>query len=125
MDSIKQFISAILCAGFILFVMFTQEHKRDVPSCYKGGMGEDGPVIYNRFKNNVTIQCKAVNDMKIPKTWHDVSGMKRHFIGIIQDRDEKLVASKWWRPSKQRWEYVLEKDYIVNLNITLRENSLK
>ena len=40
-------------------------------------------------------------------------GDKCHLVKRIKDGDESLIVYKYWRPEKQRWQYMTEKEYLI------------
>lgn len=46
--------------------------------------------------------------MAMPKTWHRLDYGKCHLISEIQDGETFVIVYKYWRPARQRWEYVAE-----------------
>lgn len=58
---------------------------------------------------------------KIPKTYH-IAGTKYHLVAIVQDGEEEIVVSKYWRPFKQRWEYMASQKQHVLMGIQIAKN---
>lgn len=85
----------------------------DMPYCRvdSDGIDIDGYVsldeIHSLSQAIILDECAV----EIPEYWYkykDNSNPKCHLLGVIDDNGAKLVTYKWWRPSKQRWEYETE-----------------
>ena len=57
------------------------------------------------------------------KCWHDCHGFKCHSLQIMFDGDEELIAYKYWRKHKKRWEYCLEPLWFIEYMQELKEKS--
>jgi len=56
---------------------------------------------------------------KVLKKWHNVIGHKCHFLSEVQDGDLTLIAYKYWRAGKQRWEYELIPLWLLEYELSL------
>lgn len=50
--------------------------------------------------------------MTIPKTWRDRTH-KYHLVQEFKDGEVELVVYKCWWKYKQRWNYTVEKKYLI------------
>ncbi len=85
----------------------------DVPYCR---LEPEGVKVdrYVSFNNIHSLSQAIILDecaVEIPEYWYeykDNSNPKCHFLSVIDDNGIKLVTYKWWRSTKQRWEYETE-----------------
>ena len=54
--------------------------------------------------------------MDMPKIWH-LRKQKCHLVQIIKDGDDEIVVYKNWIRSSQRWNYVVEERWQVEIMI--------
>lgn len=54
--------------------------------------------------------------MDIPKQWY-WCGKKCHLVQIIKDGDVEIVVYKHWLKTRQRWNYVTEERWLVEMSI--------
>lgn len=85
----------------------------DVPYCRlePEGVKVDGYVSFNNIHS--LSQAIILDDcaVEIPMHWYlyrDNSNPVCRLLSVIDDNGTKLVTYKWWRSSKQRWEYETE-----------------
>jgi hypothetical protein len=41
-------------------------------------------------------------------------GHKCHLVRELEDDGARLIVYKYWRPHKQRWQYMVDHKYIIN-----------
>lgn len=59
-----------------------------------------------------------MGENKLPVTWM-WRGQKQHLVSESMDGETRLVTYKHWLKTKQRWSYVTEERWIVDLTIEL------
>lgn len=50
--------------------------------------------------------------MSMLTTWRH-GNKKYHFVAEIKDGEVTVLVCKWWRASKQRWEYIAEEKSVL------------
>jgi len=59
-----------------------------------------------------------MDEKKLPVTWM-WRGQKQHLVSESMDGETKLVTYKHWLKSKQKWAYVTEERWLVELTLEL------
>lgn len=51
--------------------------------------------------------------MKRGDVFRTFRGTKNHVLKVFEEDGETFIVFKWWRRGKQRWEYEIEPEYVV------------
>ena len=49
-------------------------------------------------------------------------GDRCHLVKRIKDGTEALIVYKYWRPEKQRWQYMVENEYLILMALNQSES---